>query len=126
MIKKEKTEADIKASILENEKRVLTRFRGDREFLKEIYTVFLEEIPEKSEAFERGEANRDFSIIEEVAHSLRSSSATIGVEACSRLAAGIEEAASGKDMKKLKGLCTELYELFAMLAPIIEERLKLL
>jgi HPt (histidine-containing phosphotransfer) domain-containing protein len=121
-MKKEKTEADLRSSILENEARILKRFRGDRDFLKEIYSVFLEEIPEKTQALRQGETTLDFGIIEEVAHALRSSSATIGVRACSELAAGIEEAAVHKNSEMMKALASELYSLFGMLAPIIEER----
>ncbi len=124
--KRERTKAEIEASVLANEARVLARFRGDREFLKEIYSVFLGEIPEKTQMLKQGESACDYSAIEEVAHALRSSSATIGVIACSELASEIENAASVKDVEKLTALTTELFALFDALAPIIEARLKLL
>jgi HPt (histidine-containing phosphotransfer) domain-containing protein len=114
---------DIRSAMLTHEALVLARFRGDREFLREIYTVFLSEIPEKSEALSQAEATGDFGSIGEVAHALRSSGATIGVEHCSDLAARIEAAANHKNGALVAELNLELHQLFKAIAQVIEERL---
>jgi HPt (histidine-containing phosphotransfer) domain-containing protein len=122
-VKKDYESEKIRASILEHEVHVLERFHGDRAFLREIYTVFLSEIPEKSRLLQEAEASLDYESIAELAHALRSSGATIGVEACSDLAARMEDAAWRKKGDEVSRLNAELGSVMNVIASVIEERL---
>lgn len=94
-----------------NWKEALHHVEGDEEFLKEIYEIFLEEIPERIASFQKTLDNNDIDKIVSLAHSLKGVSLTIGADSCHSLAAEIEMAARQNDESKVRGLYPQLEHL---------------
>jgi histidine phosphotransfer protein HptB len=99
---------DIDESPLLDYKAALDYVQGDKDFLKEIFEIFLEEIPQRKSNFEKALADKDMEKLTSVAHALKGVSLTIGAVSCHKLSAEIEYAARAKDFEKAAGLYKEL------------------
>jgi HPt (histidine-containing phosphotransfer) domain-containing protein len=95
---KKNTANEIKNENFENgspidEPELLKRFKADRGFIKELYGVFMEEIPKKIAVIKNALSNNDFKTIEKTAHTLRSSTGTICAKNAFAAATFLEDAA---------------------------------
>ena len=79
--------------LLDREK-ALDYVQGDEDFLKEIYLIFLEEIPERIRSFKESIENQDTEKIARFAHSLKGSSMAIGAIRCHSLSEKLEKTAN--------------------------------
>ncbi len=92
----------------------LDHVQGDEEFLREIYQIFLEEIPTRLENFHRALEENDIQAIVGLAHSLKGVSLTIGALSCHKAALNLEMAAREGDEAKVR-------EIFPTLNTILEQ-----
>jgi HPt (histidine-containing phosphotransfer) domain-containing protein len=99
--------------------KALQHVEGDVDFLKEIYEIFLEEIPERIEAFQKALDENDIDRIVSLAHSLKGVSLTVGAYSCHELSAELEKAARKYDEKRVR----ELYRQLETLLRKIEVRI---
>ncbi len=96
-------------------KDTLERMAGDMEFLRELYTIFLEELPERVAALEAAVSAKDMEQVAKVSHSLKSTAGTIGAIACQKCAEKLEHTARCMEYESvvllIPHLKTNLYEL---------------
>ena len=92
----------------------LEQVQGEAGFLRELYTVFISEIPERLDSFQSAlKFNRRTQIVR-LAHSLKGASLTIGAVSCGRLASDIETVG-------LEASVSDLQSLYAMLEQELAE-----
>ncbi len=94
---------------------VLERLGGDETFLQELLTIYVEEFTSRVANLERAIVNQDFSSIQEIAHSLKGSSANLSLLELQRISLVLEIAGREKDMEKIKQNLTSLKGAFAKL-----------
>ncbi|MGE5415366.1 MAG: response regulator [Acidobacteriota bacterium] len=76
-----------------DKKALLERVEGDKQFMDDILQTFLQDAPQKMTEIKAAFANKDFTIIERHAHSLKSSSAYVCADSLKNLAFKLELAA---------------------------------
>ena len=99
---------EIDESPLLDHKAALDYVQGDKDFLREIFGIFLEEIPQRKSNFKEALAAEDTEKLTAVAHALKGVSLTIGAISCHKLSAEIEYAARSQDAEKAAVLYKEL------------------
>lgn len=80
-----------------NEIWLLEKARGNREFLKKLFTVFIEKQPETLETLRRAVTTGDLRDVAFLAHTLKGGSATMGAEILKERAFALEKAAKDGD-----------------------------
>lgn len=106
--------------VLLDREKALENVEGDEEFLKEIYTIFLEEVPERIEAFRNNIDDNNLEKIVSLAHSLKGVSLTVGAISCHELSREVEMAARNGDGEKVKQLYSRLEDLLRRIEKEIE------
>jgi len=102
----------------------LARVDGDRELLKEIAGLFLEECPASLEAVRAAVAAGDPKAVQHAAHSLKGAVSNFGEKAAHKAALRLEYMGRGRDLtgsaealgeleEALERLCAELREFIA-------------
>jgi HPt (histidine-containing phosphotransfer) domain-containing protein len=76
----------------------LNRLRGDKDFLRELYTMYLEDGAEKLTQFNTALNNNDQDVMVKSVHSLKSIASTVGALPLSELCYTIEHAARNGEM----------------------------
>ena len=94
-----------------NWEKALQHVEGDEEFLKEIYEIFLEEIPERIETFQKTLEKNDIDKMVSLAHSLKGVALTIGADFCHSLSAELENAARNSNEHRVRELYAQLESL---------------
>ncbi|MGE5404562.1 MAG: PAS domain S-box protein, partial [Candidatus Saccharibacteria bacterium] len=74
-------------------KALLERVEGDKQFMDDILKTFLQDAPQKLAEIKTAFASRDYTIIERLAHSLKSSSAYVCADSLKNMAFKLELAA---------------------------------
>ncbi|MFP4315679.1 MAG: Hpt domain-containing protein [Desulfovibrionales bacterium] len=77
--------------MLVDKEQALKMQNGDSEFLYELWKLYLEDAENKKTSFDTAYEQQDYTQIERLAHSLKSSSAVIGSEPLSQKAAHLED-----------------------------------
>jgi CheY-like chemotaxis protein len=87
-------------------------FKGEVKFFRELLGIFLEELPGKLGRIEECLPSNNFGEMEDVAHALKGTAATLGAAALSRSAAELVSAAQGAERDRIiagvKGLLVEV------------------
>jgi len=91
MINYQKAKPDHPINYLE----VLERIGGDTEFLSELLKIYFLEFQEKKAQVEAAIEDADFSLIQEIGHSLKGASANLSLPSLRRVASELE--AAGRD-----------------------------
>jgi HPt (histidine-containing phosphotransfer) domain-containing protein len=77
---------------------VLDRIGGDIAFLKELLDIYFQEYAEKRRLLEEAISREDFARVGELGHSLRGSSANLGLTRLRRIALALETAGRKKQI----------------------------
>jgi len=108
-----------------DEAAALERIGGDRQLLKEIAELFLQEYPELLETMRKALAAGDATLLERAAHSLKGSASNFGAHACVEAALNLERQARDQDLEHchegLATLTSRLAVLHAELARLASE-----
>lgn len=78
---------------------VLERIGGDRIFLEELLKIYIEECDQKLRAIKEASANQDFSLIQQLGHNLKGSSANLSLIPLQKLSFSLEVAGKEKNIK---------------------------
>ncbi|MFH1359666.1 MAG: Hpt domain-containing protein [Candidatus Omnitrophota bacterium] len=96
-------------------KEVMERVENDQELLIELIEIFLEDYPGRMKSLKEAATQNDFSLIKDVAHSLKGASANISAKKISSLFLDVEHMAQKNDLSamgdiysKLEGLIEDL------------------
>ncbi len=81
--------------------KTLERFENDRELLREVVSVFVEEAPERSQKIARAFAARDMEQLVRLSHSLKGVCGTMHAEPLRELCYQVEMAARAGDAQKV-------------------------
>lgn len=87
---------------------LLARYRGDVEFVKEVYQVFLQDAPPKLDRLARSLGGGDQADAAPAAHALKGMLATIGALGASELAARVEKCSRAGDLDQARSLLPDL------------------
>ena len=97
-----------------NEEWLLEKARGNREFLKKLFTVFVDQQPQKIEEMRQALANGDLNEVTFMAHTLKGGAATMGAEVLKDRAYEVEKASKAGDAdqaeREIEALAGELEE----------------
>ena len=97
--------------------------QGDEELYKEILVEYARDHAERSGRLKECYASEDWKEYHIYAHSLKSSSKTIGAMRLSSLAEGLEKASQAQDAEAVRHDHAEAMELYEKTASVIKERL---
>ena len=97
--------------------------QGDEELYKEILVEYARDHAERSGKLKECYASEDWKDYHIYAHSLKSSSKTIGAMRLSSLAEGLEKASQAQDAEAVRHDHAEAMELYEKTASVIKERL---
>lgn len=122
---KKSTKQDLNASnIIFDYDNLLLRFSNDKELIKELLVMFLEEMPEKLNKLKNAVNDLNFGIIEKVSHSIKGNSAHLSAMPLSLVAYEIEKNARLKNINEIKILLKKIISEFKILKNVMEDRLK--
>lgn len=91
--------------------KLLERMEDDRELIREIFDVFVEEVPSRRGKFEKALAASDASTMVLLAHSLKGASGTLHAEPLRQACYELEHAARAGDLEKVQSLTPEVLDL---------------
>ncbi len=77
---------------------VLERIGGDRVFLEELLKIYVEECDQKLRAIKEATARQDFSLIQQLGHSLKGSSANLSLTFLQKVSFSLEVAGKEKNI----------------------------
>jgi histidine phosphotransfer protein HptB len=101
--------------ILLDTESALQHVQGDEEFLREIYQIFLDEIPGRRENFEQALGKNEMQAVVGYAHSLKGVALTIGAGTCHKTALELEMAAREGDELKVQEMYRQLEDILGQL-----------
>jgi signal transduction histidine kinase/PleD family two-component response regulator/HPt (histidine-containing phosphotransfer) domain-containing protein len=87
---------------------LIDRLLGDEDLAHKILDGFMADVPDKFNTLKEALGNRDTSLIQQQAHSLKGASANVGAMALEKIAYQIELAGKAKDLIKAGSLISEL------------------
>lgn len=85
-----------------NYTEVLERIGGDTEFLEELLNIFFLEFQEKKSQIEVALARANFSLIQEIGHSLKGASANLSLPSLRSDASALEAAGRDKNIERAR------------------------
>ena len=91
-----------------NYREVLERIGGDTEFLEDLLKIFFLEFEEKKAQIEDALEGADFSLIQELGHSLKGASANLSLPSLRRDASALEIAGREKNIDRARQLLNSL------------------
>lgn len=80
-----------------NEQWLLEKARGNRDFLKKLFAVFVDQQPRKLEEMQQALADGDLKEVAFMAHTLKGGAATMGAEVLKDRAYEVEKASKSGD-----------------------------
>ncbi len=98
---------------------MLDRLGGDEELCKEIIELFIEDTPKQITELKKALENKDASIVQRQAHSLKGASANTSVLGMQEIAFQIEKAGETGDLEIATSLLLKLEEEFEKFKRII-------
>ena len=116
---------EIATSFQINLEQALEMAGGDKEFVKELFRLFVDDCPQKLQEIKGAIDRKDFSKIAEIAHTLKSSSGNLGITAMYKLCLEIEKQAKEKRLENMEDLYVSLkreYERFRQFVSEFEKR----
>lgn len=106
-----------------NTKTALKRLGNDPSLLRDLYSIFFEEIPGKMEQLELYKKEGDLERINQFAHSLKGTAGTLGAERVSATSLELETASREKDLELITKLMDRLYGELEALKLFLQEML---
>ncbi len=100
----------------------LERLDGDKELLKEICDLFIDDAPKQMGVLKQAMENSDTDMTERQAHSIKSASANIGADSLSEKAMVIELSAKDKNLNDVKNLYKGLENEFEKVMQMLKEQ----
>lgn len=97
---------------------------GDRDFERELIEIFIASARNHLRALDSALRKRDFSLVEQEAHSLKGASANIGAERMKEIALEIEEVGSTGDLKPALEAFERLKSEFSRVCRCLQDYLK--
>ncbi|MEW5814116.1 MAG: Hpt domain-containing protein [Spirochaetota bacterium] len=98
----------------------LSHVQGDREFLKEILKIFLDEIPGRLDEFRTALNEKNLQKVASAAHALKGVALTIGAVSCNKLSAAIEISARNDRFEEAASIFPFLERILFKLKETIE------
>jgi HPt (histidine-containing phosphotransfer) domain-containing protein len=109
------------AGMLLDKEGTLKRIKGDREFLRELYTAFLDEIPLKRRSLDDALHLHDFETIAYIAHSLAGAAASIGALSCQQHAIKLEKVTQHRHIEPVEAALRDLEGILQKLLTVLEK-----
>jgi HPt (histidine-containing phosphotransfer) domain-containing protein len=104
---------------------VLQRMENDRELVREIFEVFIEEAPVRAERFKAALAASDMDAVMRLAHALKGASGTLTAEPLRQACYDLEHAARAGEKEKVDALAPPVFDMLektvARMAELKEE-----
>ena len=100
--------------------KLLKRMEGDRELVKEVLTIFVEEAPARRVKFEKALITQDLGSMIQLAHALKGTSGTLLAEPLRQACYELEHAARDGDMDNARSLLVNMLELLSKTANFME------
>lgn len=91
-----------------NREKLSERYQDDKELVRELCQVFLEDLADKISALEKAMSSENLDDLIRVAHSLKGSTGTVTAEICCDLALNLEMAARDGDFAKAREIYPNL------------------
>lgn len=119
---------DMKTAALQFDEKFLSESVGidDREFLVELYGLYLEQASKVIESMMVCREERDFEYLRQFSHKIKSSSRSVGAIAMGNLLEAIERAARDKNASELQVYLHELPQLAEDIFEKIENHINVL
>jgi len=103
--------------------KLLDRMEGDRELIKEVFTIFVEEAPARRMKFENALIVKDFNALVMLAHALKGASGTLQAEPLRQACYDLEHAARGNDADEVRKLVPIVLDLLDKTSKYMEKLL---
>ncbi len=100
---------------------VLERIGGDRVFLEELLKIYVEECGQKITAIKKATAHQDFSLIQQLGHSLKGSSANLSLGSLHKVSFSLEVAGREKNIELVMSALVTLEEEFNKLKDYLRQ-----
>ncbi len=113
--------AEVTERILEPEV-VMRRINNDREFLKNLYQIFIEEGDYLLDGIEKAVARENLETIAALAHLMNDNASAISANRCLNSAIHLESAAKNRNLSQVKDLAKKLSEEFKLAVKTIVEQ----
>lgn len=119
---------DLEAAILQFDEKFLSESVGveDKEFLVELYGLYLEQAQKVIESMMVCRVERDFEYLGQLSHKIKSSSRSVGAIAMGDLLEAIERAARDQNASELRVYLHELPQLAEYIFEKIENHIHIL
>ena len=101
--------------------KLLVRMEDDRELIREIFEVFIEEYPERRSKFERALSGDDTKTMVLLAHSLKGASGTLHAEPLRQLCFELEHASRTGDSARIASFTPLVLDMLDKTAKAMEE-----
>jgi CheY-like chemotaxis protein len=99
---------------------VLNRVQGDRDLLREVTTLFLEDAPQLLTQLREAIGSSDAKVVERAAHALKGSVANFGAGKASEAAFALEQMGRSGDLNGARQTCDELDHQLTLLFPVLD------
>ncbi len=100
---------------------VLERIGGDRVFLEELLKIYIEECDQKLRVIKEATAHQDFSLIQQLGHSLKGSSANLSLTFLQKVSFSLEVAGKEKNIELVMSALAALEMEFAKLKDYLRQ-----
>jgi signal transduction histidine kinase/DNA-binding response OmpR family regulator len=100
----------------------LARVEGDMELFEELITLFREDTPNQMQRLQQALQTNDLALLEQQAHTLKSTAANVGAEALREAALGVEQAARCRDLAAARARYETLLQEFERLQAYLDNR----
>jgi len=97
------------------------RMEGDRELIREVFSVFVEEVPTRRARFEKALDEMDMGTMTMLAHSLKGASGTLQAEPLRQASHALELASRENRTKDLAALVAPVLTLLEQTAAAMDE-----
>ncbi|HDJ24250.1 MAG: hypothetical protein DRH10_10480 [Deltaproteobacteria bacterium] len=100
----------------------LERTGGDKDFLRELLSIYEEEFESKVAGIKNAWQNKDFQTVQEISHSLKGASGNLSLISLEKLFLDLEQASKVKDEKKLSQIIATLDEEYSQVKNYLQEQ----
>ena len=101
--------------------KLLERMEGDRELIREVFAIFVEEAPGRRMKIEQALLAEDLEAMIMLSHALKGASSTLQAEPLRQACVGLENAARDGDADKVRGVVYSVLELLDKTANTMAE-----
>jgi CheY-like chemotaxis protein len=103
-----------------SERKLLEMVGGDRELLRDLCGLFLQQVPELMDAIVSSISGGDLKTLERSAHKLKGSLKTFGAEKAALHASRLEDVGRSGDLSRAEPMLGSLHDELARLRPLLE------